>query len=251
MKPVFTSRSQQENYEQRLLSLYIMYVKETGSIDYPDLKEFLDRVLEVEAAEPGEALLPEQLSHLTQNLRKVQADIVAAAVEISRELVALSEVISSQHNVHFSETDCSWRVRQATQRFLVATEYLLDITNYYVYAPLVKKQQTKKASFRKQEIVGDRPDDVEGVRKLIGDLKYISQYIAEQAQVGVIKSEFWPGDSAVSYFRRLHKYLDILPSLTDMLGNLVCQVLSRKIASRTKFTVPKFQSKVRHKTSLD
>lgn len=241
MKPDFTSVEERQQYERLLLSLYTLHVKETGSIDYPDLKEFLYQVLEVEAAAPGEALLPEQLLHLTQNVRTVQADIVAAAPEIFQALIALSDAISSVESVPFSETDCCRRVHQATQRFLAATEYLLDITNRYVYAPLVKKQQARKTSIWKQENVLDGADP-EWVRKLINDLKYISQYIAEHAQVGVVKSEFLPGDSAVSYFRRLQKYLEIVPGLTDILGNLVCQALSHKIAGGTKFASPNFQS---------
>ncbi|MEW6499737.1 MAG: hypothetical protein AB1589_45835, partial [Cyanobacteriota bacterium] len=81
--------------------------------------------------------------------------------------------------------------------------------------------------------------DSEWVRKFMNDLKYIRQYIAEQAQVRVIESEFLPGDSQKSYFRRLYKYLEIAPGLADILGNLVQQALEHKVAGSEKFVSPK------------
>jgi len=84
-------KKRQQEYEINLLARYIQYVKETGRIDYPDLKEFILPTCEVEAAPEGTVLLPEDISILAENVRTAQANIVTVALELYLKLVKLKE----------------------------------------------------------------------------------------------------------------------------------------------------------------
>lgn len=225
------SKKRQE-YQIHLLALYTQYVKETGRIDYPDLREFILQACEVEAGPEGTVLLPEDISILAENVRIAQANIVTVAQELYSELVELAEAIARPDNCRESEYALGKSIHKKTQTFIHAVEYLLDISHHYIYLPLLSSPEGD-GEF---ETARDR----EWVRKQMNDLKYIREYIIEHAQVGIIKTEFTVVKDTKIYFRRLYKYVEILPGLTDILGDLVCQAIEHKLAGGTKFAPPKF-----------
>jgi hypothetical protein len=217
-------------YQMRLLSLWINQVKQTGQIDYPELVQLLDQVHEVENAPDGAVLMPQQCDALVQNLKRAQSDIREAAEAIQFHLNELSGALKDGTLGNTEEKELRSHIREKTQQFLQGVEYLLDVTQHHVYQP---SQPWKKWMRRTEDT------EAETVRKWMNDLNYIRQYIAQQAQVGVLAGNFPTGNSKTPDFRRLHKYLENAPGFGDLLGNFVQRALSHKVAGGGKFGIPK------------
>lgn len=231
LHPAAQPARKQQEYELRLLSLWIDLIKQTGEIDYPELVTYLNQVFEVENAPAYAVLTPTTIDTLVANLRAAQADILVSAGQIQKSLQQLGDAIALSNLTQTQEQEIEQEIRQGTERFLLAIEWVLDISDRYAYNPLPKP--AKKGEVTSNDI------DAEWIRKLMNDLKYIRQYIAEQAQVRIVKSEFLPGDSQKSYFRRIDKYLEIVPGLAEILGNFVQKIIERKVAGGDKFILPK------------
>jgi hypothetical protein len=217
-------------YQMRLLSLWINQVKQTGQIDYPELVQLLDQVHEVENAPDGAVLMQQQCDALVQNLKRAQSDIREAAEAIQFHLNELSGALKDGTLGNTEEKELRSHIREKTQQFLQGVEYLLDVTQHHVYQP---SQPWKKWMRRTEDT------EAETVRKWMNDLNYIRQYIAQQAQVGVLAGNFPTGNSKTPDFRRLHKYLENAPGFGDLLGNFVQRALSHKVAGGGKFGIPK------------
>lgn len=231
LHPTAQPEREQQEYQLRLLSLWIDLVKQTGEIDYPELVTLLNQVFEVDNAPAYAVLMPATIDTLVANLRAAQADILAAAGQIQQSLQQLGDAIALSNLTQTQEQEIEREIRQGTERFLLAIEWVLDISDRYAYMPLQKPA-------KKRKVTAD-DIDAEWIRKLMNDLKYIREYIAEQAQVRIVKNEFLPGDSQKSYFRRLYKYLEIAPGLAEILGNFVQKIIERKVAGGDKFILPK------------
>lgn len=225
--PTIQNQHEQDEYERRLLNLYIEEIKRTGLIDYPELVEYLNQVYEVDIAPAGTVLMPDVLNTLLENLQIAQTNIATASLQIQKNLHQLANSITTENLTQIQEQELDGEIRQGTERLLKAVEYLLNVTERYVYTHHRGKGENAENA------------EAEDIRKLMNDLKYIRQYIAEQAQIRVIKNDFQPGDSEKNYFRRLYKYLGIAPGLADILGNLVQQALKHKVAGGDKFVAPK------------
>lgn len=229
-QPPTPQAGEQLDYQMRLLSLWINEVKQTGRIDYPELVQLLDQVHEVENAPDGAVLMQQQCDALVQNLKQAQTDIREAAQEIQFHLKKLANTLQDNNLTPTEEQELRSRIREKTQQFLQGVEYLLDVTQHHVYQP---SPLWKKWMRRTEET------ETETVRKWMNDLNYIRQYIAQQAQVGVLAGNCQTGNSKTPDFRRLHKYLETASSLGDLLGNFVQRELNHKVAGGGKFGIPK------------
>lgn len=217
-------------YKIRLLSLYIAHLQQTGRIDYPELVQFLDQVYVVENASEGAEILPNHCDILLENLQLAQADIKTASGEIQILLNKLADVLVQKNLTDDIEQKVRSGIREETQRFLKAAEYLLDTAEQQAVQPQFRFWKSRSTS---EEI------EAEDLRKSINDLKYIRQYLAEHLRIRELTKEFVPAEDAIGNFYRLHKYLEFAPSAADLLGNFLQQALQRKIAGGTKFVAPK------------
>jgi hypothetical protein len=217
-------------HKTRLLSLYIAEVQQTGRIDYPELVQYLDQVYAVENASEGAEILPDICDILLQNLELAQADILTASGKIQILLNTLADALAQKHLTDDIEQQVRSGIREETQRFLKATEYLLDTA----------EQHTVQRQFRFWKSRSS-PEEIEAedLRKSINDLKYIRQYLAEHLRIRELIEEFVPAEGKIGNFHRLHRYLELAPSVADLLGNFLQQALQRKIAGGTKFVTPK------------
>lgn len=220
----------ESEYKTRLLSLYIAEVQQTGRIDYPELVQFLDQVYAVENASEGAEILPNHCDILLENLQLAQADIKTASGEIQILLNKLADALVQKHLTDDIEQQVRSGIRQETQRFLKASEYLIDTA----------KQHAVQTQFRFWKS-RSTPEEIEAenLRKSIDDLKYIRHYLAEHLQIRELIKEFVSAEGKIGNFHRLHKYLELAPSVADFLGNFLQQALQRKIAGGTKFVTPK------------
>jgi hypothetical protein len=228
-QPAVDSAQAPEQYQMRLLSLWIDEIKATGRIDYPELVQFLNHVYEVENSPEGTVLLQQQYDVLVENLKSAQTDIREATQQIQRHLNEAQALLEGKFT-DSQKQEIRSRIRTNTQQFLRGVEYLLDVTQHHV---------CKTSSFWKKLIRRTEDSEAETVRKWMKDLDYIREYIAKQAQVGVLADGFLLENPKAHDFRRLHKYLEEAPSLADLLGNSVQQKLNHKVAGGTKFAVPK------------
>ena len=208
-------------YEMRLLSLWINEIQQTGRIYDPELVEFLNQVYEVENAPEGSVLLQQQCDVLVANIKLAQTDIRDSCKTIQFNLNELANLINNRSSTPEKEQELRSLIRGNTQQFLHGVEYLLDITQHHVYEP---------SSLWKKWIKRTDESESETVRKWMNDLNYIREYIAQQAQFGVLAWEFQPGNLKTHDLRRLHKYLENAASTGDLLGNYVQLALNKKVA---------------------
>ncbi len=227
---VGTENPQNSSYKMRLLSLWIDEMKKTGRIDYPELVQYLNQVYEVENTPDGQLLMPQHCEGLVENLKAAQADIRQSAQMIQLTLNQLTDAMNHQSLTPEKQQELRAQIREKTQQFLQGVEYLIDITQYYVYEP---------SSFWQKWIRRTEDSQAETLRKWINDLNYIRQYIAQQVQIGRLPGEFPDHHLNSQNLRRLHKYLENAPGLGDLLGNFVQQALQHKIAGETRFKLPK------------
>ena len=237
-----TVKQEQVEYERRLLAVYINYVSQTGQIDYPPLKEVVSKVFEVEVADPGTKLLPDRAVAWVEEVRSNSVDISRAATDLLRALQDLASAIQTK-NSH-KDAELAKAIRQATGILIGATEELIKIAQRYgspspYDRPENSIKQNKKTSKKNQGSNSIDSTKPSRVRRLMGDLEYLRQYVAEQAQFEIIKTEFLPEDSEHSYFRRLYNYLAIYPGLAETLANMLCTALENKVAGGIKFAKPK------------
>lgn len=225
-----TENPQNSSYKMRLLSLWIDEMKKTGRIDYPELVQYLNQVYEVENTPDGQLLMPQHCEGLVENLKAAQADIRQSAQMIQLTLNQLTDAMNHQSLTPEKQQELRALIREKTQQFLQGVEYLIDITQYYVYEP---------SSFWQKWIRRTEDSQAETLRKWINDLNYIRQYIAQQVQIGRLPGEFPDHHLNSQNLRRLHKYLENAPGLGDLLGNFVQQALQHKIAGGTRFKLPK------------
>ncbi|MEY3870956.1 MAG: hypothetical protein RLZZ338_4850 [Cyanobacteriota bacterium] len=217
-------------YQMRLFSLWIDEIKSTGRIDNPELVQFLNHVYEVENSPEGTVLLQQQYDVLVENLKSAQTDIREATQKIQRHLNEIAQALPEGEFSDSQKQEIRGGIRTNTQQFLRGVEYLLDVTQHHV---------CKTSSFWKKFIRRTEDSEAETVRKWMKDLDYIREYIAKQAQFGVLADGFLLENPNAHDFRRLQKYLEEAPSLADLLGNSVQQKLNHKVAGGTKFAVPK------------
>ena len=220
----------ESEYKTRLLSLYIAEVQQTGRIDYPELVQYLDQVYAVENAPEGAEILPNHCDIFLENLQLAQADIKTASGKIQILLSILADALAQKHLTDDIEQQVRSGIREESQRFLKAAEYLLDTA----------EQHTVQRQFRFWKSRSS-PEEIEAedLRKSINDLKYIRQYLAEHLRIRELTKEFVSAEDAIGNFYRLHKYLEFAPSAADLLGNFLQQALQRQIAGGTKFVTPK------------
>jgi hypothetical protein len=217
-------------YEMRLLSLWIHEIQQTGRIYDPELVEFLNQVDEVENAPEGALLLQQQCEVLVDNIKLAQNDIRDSCKTIQFNLNELSNLINNPSLTPEKEQELRSQIRENTQQFLHGIEYLLDVTEHHVY---------KSIPFWKKWIKRTDESESENVRKWMNDLNYIREYIARQAQFGVLAWEFKPENLETHDLQRLHKYLENAASTGDLLGNCVQLALNKKVAGADKFALPK------------
>lgn len=224
-----TSTSASE-YKIRLLSLYIAEVQQTGRIDYPELVQYLDQVYAVENASEGAQILPDICDVLLQNLELAQADILTASGKIQILLNTLADALVQKHLTDDIEQQVRSGIREETQRFLKAAEYVLDTAQQHTVQPQFRFWKSRST-----------PEEIEAehLRKSINDLKYIRQYLAEHLQIRELIKEFVPAEGKIGNFYRMQKYIEFAPCAADLLGNFLQQALQRKIAGGTKFVTPK------------
>ncbi|MDT9177077.1 MAG: hypothetical protein P5702_04915 [Limnospira sp. PMC 1291.21] len=227
---VLAENPQNSSYKMRLLSLWIDEMKKTGRIDYPELVQYLNQVYEVENTQDGQLLMTQHCEGLVENLKAAQADIRQSAQIIQLTLNQLNDGMNHESLTPDKQQELRGQIREKTQQFLQGVEYLIDITQYYVYEP---------SSFWLKWIRRTEDSQAETLRKWINDLNYIRQYIAQQVQIGGLPGEFPDHHLNSPNLRRLHKYLENAPGLGDLLGNFVQQALQHKIAGGTRFQMPK------------
>ena len=146
----------ESEYKTRLLSLYIAEVQQTGRIDYPELVQFLDQVYAVENASEGAQILPDICDILLQNLEFAQADILTASGKIQILLNTLADALAQKHLTDDIEQQVRSGIRQETQRFLKAAEYLLDTAEQHAVQRQFRFWKSRSARRNK----GRRPSQI-------------------------------------------------------------------------------------------
>lgn len=207
-------------YPLRLWDAYTLQIQETGRIDDPDLLHHLQQVFEVARASEGDILLPETVVAIEKQLQS-DRDRIGSGCQSIRDILDISE----------SEAFGAMTPELVEQIQLVVSgiESILAVAERHLDNCEGQRRSKSKGTPSSQES-RSRTEDLETVCKHCNDLRYIRQYLIERARSGIIDRELQRPEGINNRYRRLQKYLQLLPPLSSQVVFFIENALKRKVA---------------------
>lgn len=207
----------QQAFEKRLLLTWIQHIRQTGEYDQlPEMVEFVETEWAI-ANDPNLLPLP-TIRVLCANLDTATWDITVSVDALRRCLDLLAvclETTSTEPQPEIEQYGAE--IKQHIEVLGRALERLLKMAQKYG-EPQAQGQFLPIAWRFPGQTDHTAEEQQERLRYLCGSLRYIRDYLLEQAQADLIRQEFAIAGDWAAYSRRLYHYLSRLPGYSAYLA---------------------------------
>ncbi|MDY6940833.1 MAG: hypothetical protein SWY16_24645 [Cyanobacteriota bacterium] len=206
-------------YPLRLWDGYALQIQETGRTDDPDLLHHLQQVFEVVRASEGDILLPETVIAIEKQL---QSDL--DGIGHCQQILDILDIAESEaFGGHCPKLD------EPIEVIVSGIEGILAIADRHLDNCEGQRRSQSKGTPSSKES-RPRAKDLDTVCKHCNDLRYIREYLIERARSGIIDRELRRPEGINNRYRRLQKYLQLLPPLSAQVVFFIEDALERKVA---------------------
>ena len=211
---------EQQHFERRLLEQLERRVRLTGELPYNEFYELAQATFERQQS-PRQATLPRRtVQNLSKQLDRAVDSAIYWARAIEGNLREVGDSAQRGSDVINRESAVRDNINNSVRCLTREVDFLLDVADKYGLLEAGANQGHPGDKGKRQEGAedSDSSQSPQRLKKLKHDVRYLQRYVSEQGQVQTIKSELQPEDDSERYFRRLRRYLEILPDYCSDLG---------------------------------
>jgi hypothetical protein len=212
----------QQHFERQLLERLEQHVRLTGELPYNEFYELAQASFERAQGLRQSKLPPRTVQQLSEQLDGAVEGAIYWARAVEDNLRELGACIQQGNDAINRESAVRDNINNSVRRLTAQVDFLLDDTDRY---------GLERAGSAPEGQDSDSSQSPQRLRKLKHDVRYLQRYVSEQGQVQTIKSELQPGDDSERYFRRLRRYLELLPDCCSDLGESLKLALQQRAAT--------------------